>query len=71
MTAGPLPLADGHDAPGLIGEAVPRVAAAIDDGVVGCEHAVREPVVATRAGWPTPRYTTHAGEIMQAQALWA
>ena len=34
MTCGPAAHADRHDAPGLIGESVPSVAAVIDDGVV-------------------------------------
>jgi hypothetical protein len=38
--------AGGHDAPWLIGEAVPCEAAMIEDIVVGFEHAVRQPVVA-------------------------
>ena len=37
---------DGHDAPGLIDELVPSVAAMVDEIVVGFEDAVREPVVA-------------------------
>ena len=37
---------DGHDAPGLIDELVPSVAAVVDDVVVGFEDAVRQPVVA-------------------------
>ena len=43
---GPLAQSDGHDAPGLIDELVPGVAAVIDEIVVGFEDAVREPVVA-------------------------
>ena len=42
----PRPHSDGHDAPRLIGEAVPSEAAMIEDVVVGFEHAVRQPVVA-------------------------
>lgn len=42
----PLAQSDGHDAPGLIDEAVPGEAAVIDDVVVGFEDAVRQPVVA-------------------------
>ena len=42
----PLAQADGHDAPWLIDEAVPGVAAVVDDVVVGREDAVREPIVA-------------------------
>jgi hypothetical protein len=34
MTCGPLAHADRHDAPGLVGQSVPSVAAVIDDGVV-------------------------------------
>src|SRR6516225_1202549 len=37
---------DGHDAPGLVDELVPSVAAMVDEIVVGFEDAVREPVVA-------------------------
>jgi hypothetical protein len=36
--------AERHDAPRLIGEAVPGEAAMIEDVVVGFEHAVRQPV---------------------------
>jgi hypothetical protein len=36
----------GHDAPTLVDELVPGVAAVVDDVVIGLEHAVREPVVA-------------------------
>ena len=39
-------MSDGHDAPRLIDELVPRFAAMIDDVLVGCEDAVRQPVVA-------------------------
>jgi hypothetical protein len=42
----PLAQSDGHDAPGLIDELVPSVAAMVDEIVVGFEDAVREPVVA-------------------------
>ena len=42
----PIAQSDGHDAPGLIDELVPGVAAVVDDVVVGFEDAVREPVVA-------------------------
>ncbi len=42
----PLAKSNGHDAPRLIGEAVPSEAAIIEDVVVGFEDAVREPVVA-------------------------
>jgi hypothetical protein len=43
---GPIAQSDGHDAPGLIDEAVPVLAAVGDDIVVVLEHAVGEPVVA-------------------------
>jgi len=43
---GPPTQADGHDAPRLIDEAVPGVAAVIDDVVVGREDAVGEPIIA-------------------------
>ena len=42
----PVSQADGHDAPRLIEELVPGVAAMVDDVVVGFEDAVRQPVVA-------------------------
>ena len=42
----PVTQSDGHDAPGLIDEAVPSVAAVIDDIVVRGEDAVGQPVVA-------------------------
>ena len=42
----PLAHADGHDAPGLVDEFVPCVAAMVEDVVVGCEDAVGQPVVA-------------------------
>jgi hypothetical protein len=42
----PITHSDGHDPPGLIDEFVPRVAAVIDDIVVGFEHPVGEPVLA-------------------------
>ena len=42
----PLAQSDGHDAPWLIGEAVPCEAAMVEDVVVGFEDAVRQPVVA-------------------------
>jgi hypothetical protein len=35
-----LPDAEGHDAPGLIGEFVPSVAAEVNDLIVGFEDAV-------------------------------
>ena len=37
---------DGHDAPGLIDQVVPSLAAMIDEIVVGFEDAVGKPVVA-------------------------
>ena len=43
---GPIAQRDGHDAPRLIDELVPRVAAMVDDIVVGFEGSVGEPVVA-------------------------
>ena len=42
----PLAQSDGHDAPGLIDELVPSLAAVVDEIVVGTKDAVREPVVA-------------------------
>jgi hypothetical protein len=42
----PIAQADGHDAPRLIAQPVPGLAAQIDDLVVGLEDAVGEPVVA-------------------------
>ena len=42
----PIAQADGHDAPWLIDELVPGVAAVVEDVVVGSEDAVGEPVVA-------------------------
>src|SRR3954468_1445191 len=39
MHFGPVPEADGYDDPRLVDEAVPRVAAVIDDVAVGGEHA--------------------------------
>ncbi len=42
----PRPQSELHDAPWLIGEAVPGEAAVVEDVVVGFEHAVRQPVVA-------------------------
>jgi len=41
----PVAEADGHDAPGLIDEAVPGMAAVTDDVVVIAEHAVGQPVI--------------------------
>src|SRR6185437_207932 len=43
---GPLAGGEGHDAPGLIDQAVPGVAAEVDDLFVGGEDAVSEPVIA-------------------------
>jgi hypothetical protein len=43
---GPIAQPDGHDAPRLIDELIPCVAAMVDDVVIGFEHAVGEPVVA-------------------------
>ena len=43
---GPIAQADGHDPPGLIDELVPGRTAMVEEIVVGCEDAVREPVVA-------------------------
>jgi hypothetical protein len=42
----PLAESDGHDAPRLIDEPIPREAAMVDDIVVGSEYAVGQPVVA-------------------------
>jgi hypothetical protein len=42
----PLAQTDGHDAPGLLDELVPCLAAVIDEIVVGFEDTVREPVFA-------------------------
>ena len=42
----PFAHADGHDAPRLVDEFVPRVAAVIDDVVVGFEYSVGQRVVA-------------------------
>ena len=42
----PLAQSDGHDAPGLVDELVPCLAAVIDEIVVRFEDAVREPVIA-------------------------
>ena len=41
----PLAQSDGHDAPGLIDELVPRHTAVVDEIVVRFEDAVRQPVV--------------------------
>jgi hypothetical protein len=43
---GPVAHPDGHDLPGLINEAVPSLAAMVDEVVVGIEDAVGQPVVA-------------------------
>ena len=40
VTHSPISQPDRRDAPGLIGELVPGVAAVIDDGVVGLDHLV-------------------------------
>src|SRR6201988_4567704 len=42
----PVAEADRHDDPGLGDEFVPGVAAVVEDGTVGMEHPVGEPVVA-------------------------
>ena len=42
---GPFPGSDGHDDPWLIDELVPGLAAHGDDVGVGCEDAVRQPIV--------------------------
>src|SRR3712207_6095915 len=42
----PIARAEGHDAPRLVDEPVPGVAAVVDDGLAGREDPVREPVVA-------------------------
>jgi hypothetical protein len=41
---GSVSAADGHDSPGSIDELVPSLAAVVDDVVIGCEDAVRQPV---------------------------
>ena len=43
---GPIAHSDGHDAPGLIDEFVPCLAAVIDDIVVGFEDTIGYPIVA-------------------------
>jgi hypothetical protein len=43
---GPVTQADGHDAPGLVDEGVPGMAAVVEQVVMGCEDPVGEPVVA-------------------------
>ena len=42
----PLAQSNGHDAPGLIDELVPSLAAVVDKIIVGFEEAVGEPVIA-------------------------
>jgi hypothetical protein len=42
----PISQSEAHDAPGLIGEFVPSIAAMVDDVVIAGEDAVREPIVA-------------------------
>ena len=42
----PVAQSDCHDVPGLVDEHVPGIAAMVDDVCVGCEEAVRKPVVA-------------------------
>ena len=42
---GPLAQSNGHNAPGLIDELVPRLAAMIDEIFVGFEDMVEKPVV--------------------------
>ena len=42
----PIAKADGHDDPGLSYEAVPSLAAMIEQIVIGCKNAIGEPVVA-------------------------
>jgi hypothetical protein len=37
---------NGHDAPGLIDELVPSLAAVIDEIIVGFEDAIGEPIIA-------------------------
>jgi len=46
MTFAPISSADGHDAPWLVDELAPNLAAVIDEVIVRCEDAVRQPVVA-------------------------
>ena len=40
----PLASSEGHDAPGTVDESFPRVAAVVEDVLVGFEDAVRQPV---------------------------
>jgi len=42
----PLAQSDGHDAPRLVDELVPSIAAMVDEIVVGFENTIRKPVVA-------------------------
>src|SRR3712207_7704416 len=42
----PVAQPDGHDAPWLVCEPVPGMAAVVDDGLGGLEDPVRQPVVA-------------------------
>ena len=42
----PIAEADRHDDPGLVDELVPGVAAVIEDGAIGGEDSVGEPVIA-------------------------
>jgi hypothetical protein len=44
----PITKSDRHDAPGLLDDLVPRVAAMVDDVAVGSEDPVREPIVADK-----------------------
>lgn len=64
-------MADGHDAPGLVAQAVPSLAAKSDDLVVGFEDAVRQPVVAhelpevfERAQFRTARRQRQDGDVV-------
>src|ERR1700730_16136555 len=41
----PLPQADGHDGPRLVGKSVPGITAVVEDVLIGPEDTVREPVV--------------------------
>ena len=42
----PIAQSDGHDAPGLIDELVPGVAAVVDDVGLGVKDAIGQPIVA-------------------------
>lgn len=42
----PVAQADGHDSPGLRGEAVPGVASVIEDVALGSKDSVGEPILA-------------------------